>query len=120
MELLKLQAGLDIVHIPYKASAGATNDLLGGQIPTMFLPIHVALPMQRGGRIKLLGESLRERHPLFPDLPSIAEQGLRDYDVDLWFGVWGPAGLPPDIGARDNADLAGIIHGPGMKKHVAR
>src|SRR5713226_9529680 len=92
MELLKLQAGLDIVHIPYKASAGATNDLLGGQIPMMFLPIHVALPMQRGGRVKLLGESLRERHPLFPELPSIAEQGLPDYDVDLWFGVWGPAG----------------------------
>jgi tripartite-type tricarboxylate transporter receptor subunit TctC len=120
MELLKLQGGLDIVHIPYKASAGATNDLLGGQIPTMFLPIHVALPMQRGGRIKLLGESLRERHPLFPDLPSIAEQGLRDYDVDLWFGVWGPARLPADIVAKYNADLRGIINDPVMKAQFAK
>jgi tripartite-type tricarboxylate transporter receptor subunit TctC len=120
MELLKLQAGLDIVHIPYKASAGATNDLLGGQIPMMFLPIHVALPMQRGGRIKLLGESLRERHPLFPELPSIAEQGLPDYDVDLWFGVWGPAGLPTDIVARYNTELRGIIDDPEMKEQFAR
>jgi tripartite-type tricarboxylate transporter receptor subunit TctC len=119
MELLKLQAGLDIVHIPYKASAGATNDLLGGQIPTMFLPIHVALPMQRGGRIKLLGESLRERHPLFPDLPSIAEQGLPDYDVDLWFGVWGPAGLPRDIVTRYNTEFRGIINDPEMKAQFA-
>jgi tripartite-type tricarboxylate transporter receptor subunit TctC len=119
MELLKLQAGLDIVHVPYKGSGGATNDLLGGQIPMMFLPIHVALPMQRAGRIKLLGESLRERHPLFPDLPSIAEQGLKDFDVDLWFGVWGPAGLPADIVGRYNKELQGIINSAEMKEKFA-
>jgi tripartite-type tricarboxylate transporter receptor subunit TctC len=120
MELLKLQAGLDIVHVPYKDSGGATGDLLSGQIPMMFLPIHVALPMQRAGKIKLLGESLRERHPLFPDLPSIAEQGLPDFDVDLWFGVWGPMGLSQETTTRYNSELRAIIGEPSMREKFAQ
>ena len=109
MELLKLSTGLNIVHVPYKGTAGATSDLLGGQIQMMMMPIHVALPMQKAGRIKLLGESMRERHPLFPELPSIQEQGVRDYNVDLWLAVWGPAGLPVDIVAKYNALLREIV-----------
>src|SRR5258708_13985452 len=89
MELLKLQAGLDIVHVPYKGSAQAENDLIAGVIPTMFLPVHVALPKIKAGQIKVLGESLKERHALFPDIPSLHEQGVTGYDVDLGIGVVG-------------------------------
>jgi tripartite-type tricarboxylate transporter receptor subunit TctC len=119
MELLKLQTGIDIVHVPYKGSAQAENDLIAGVIPTMFLPIHVALPKLRAGQIKVLGESLLKRHPLFPDIPSIDEQGVRGYDVDLWIGVWGPASLAPDLVARYNKDLRDIVADLEMRTQLA-
>src|SRR5207247_4541585 len=87
MELLKLQAGLDIVHVPYKGSAPAENDLIAGVIPTMFVPVHVALPKIKAGQIKVLGEGPKERHPLFTDIASLHEQGVTGYDVALSTGV---------------------------------
>jgi tripartite-type tricarboxylate transporter receptor subunit TctC len=119
MELLKLQAGLDIVHVPYKGSAQAESDLVGGTIPTMFLPIHVALPKLRAGQIKVLGESLRKRHPLFPDIASLDEQGVRGYDVDLWLGVWGPAAMTPGLVARYNKDIREIVADLEMRTQLA-
>ena len=119
MELLKLQAGLDIVHVPYKGSVGATNDLIAGHIPTMFVPIHVALPMLRAGQIKILGETLRERHPLFPDTPSLHGQGVSGYDVDLWMGVWAPAGLSTEVLARYNGEIRAIVAQPEMREQLA-
>jgi len=119
MELLKLNAGLDIMHIPYKGLAGAAADLIGGTIPMMFLPIHTALPMWRAGQIKVLGESLQKRHPLFPDIPSLDEQGVKGYDVDLWLGVWGPPALPADILAKYNAEIRAIVAQPDMRDQLA-
>jgi tripartite-type tricarboxylate transporter receptor subunit TctC len=119
MELLKLNTGLDIVHVPYKGSAQAENDLIAGVIPTMFLPIHVALPKIRAGQIKVLGESLKERHPLFPDIPSLHEQGVTGYNVDLWIGVWAPPGMPADILAKYNSDIRAIVAEPGMRNQLA-
>ena len=119
MELLKLQAGLDIVHVPYKGSAPAENDLIAGVIPMMFLPIHVALPKIKAGQIKVLGESLKGRHPLFPDIPSLHEQGVTGYDVDLWLGVWAPPGLPADILSRYNSDIRAIVARPDMREQLA-
>jgi tripartite-type tricarboxylate transporter receptor subunit TctC len=119
MELFKLQTGIDIVHVPYKGSAGAENDLVAGIIPAMFLPIHVALPKLRAGQIKVLGETLIQRHPLFPDIPSLDEQGVRGYDVDLWLGVWGPAGMPRDLVMKYNRDIRDIVAEPEMTKQLA-
>ena len=119
MELLKLQAGLDIVHVPYKGSGGATNDLIAGHIPVMFVPIHVALPMLRAGQIKVLGETLRQRHPLIPDTPSLHEQGVSGYDVDLWMGVWAPAGLSAEVLAKYNGEIRAIVAQPEMRLQLA-
>jgi len=119
MELLKLQAGLDIVHVPYKGSAPAENDLIAGVIPTMFLPVHVALPKIKAGQIKVLGESLKERHPLFPDIPSLHEQGVTGYDVDLWIGVWAPPGMPADLLAKYNSEIRAIVALPEMREQLA-
>jgi tripartite-type tricarboxylate transporter receptor subunit TctC len=119
MELLKVNAGLDIVHVPYKGSSGAENDLIAGVIPTMFLPIHVALPKLRSGQIKIIGQSLMRRHPLFPEIPSLDEQGVRGYDVDLWLGIWGPANLPAEIVARYNKDIREIVEEPEMRAQLA-
>jgi len=120
MELFKLQMGLDIVHIPYKGSSGAENDLIAGTIPMMFLPIHVALPKIRAGQIKVLGSTLRERHPLFPDILSLHEQGVTNYDVDLWVGVWAPAGISAEILAKYNSELRAIVAQPDMREQLAR
>lgn len=120
MELLKQQAGLDIVHVPYKGAAGATNDLIAGRIPAMFLPIHLALPLLKAGQVRSLGVSLRERHPLFPDEPTLHEQGVTDYHVDLWLGIWAPANLPAEQLARINADLREVIAQPDMREAFAR
>ncbi|HEY6241687.1 MAG TPA: tripartite tricarboxylate transporter substrate binding protein [Burkholderiales bacterium] len=120
MELLKLQAGLDIVHVPYKGSAQAENDLIAGIIPTMFLPIHVALPKIKAGQVKVLGESLKERHPLFQNIPSLHEQGVTGYDVDLWLGVWAPPGLPPEMLARYNAEIRAIVADPDTREQLAK
>ncbi len=109
MELLKIQTGLNLVHIPYKGSAGAENDLIAGIIPAMFLPIHVALAKMRAGQIKVLGSSLKERHPLFKEIPSLHEQGVTGYDVDLWLGVWGPAGMPAPLLNKLNSDIRTIV-----------
>jgi len=119
-ELLKLSAGLDLVHVPYKASAGATNDLLGGQIQVMFLPIHQALSFQSGGRVKVLGGTRRERHPLFPDLPSLHELGVEGFDVDPWYAVWGPAGMPAEIVAKYNVTLREILSQPDTRDALAK
>jgi tripartite-type tricarboxylate transporter receptor subunit TctC len=119
MELFKLQTGIDIVHVPYKGSAGAENDLIAGIIPAMFLPIHVALPKLRSGHIKVLGETLLKRHPLFPEIPSLDEQGVKGYDVDLWLGVWGPAGMARDVLMRYNRDIREIVAEPEMTKQLA-
>jgi len=119
MELLKLQAGLDIVHVPYKGSAQAENDLIAGVIPTMFLPVHVALPKIKAGQIKVLGESLKGRHPLFPDIPSLHEQGVTGYDVDLWIGVWGPPGMSADLVAKYNSEIRAIVALPEMREQLA-
>jgi tripartite-type tricarboxylate transporter receptor subunit TctC len=120
MELFKLQTGIDIVHIPYKGFGGAANDLIAGTITSMFLPIHTALPMQRAGQIKLLGGSLKERHPLFPDLPSLNEQGVKGYDVDLWLGVWGPANMPTDVLARYNQAIREVVAEPDMRAQLTK
>jgi len=119
MELFKLQTGLDIVHVPYKGSAGAENDLIAGTIPMMFLPIHVALPKIKAGQIKVLGSTLKARHPLFPDIPSLHEQGVTNYDVDLWIGVWAPAGISAKLLDKYNTDIRAIVAQPDMREQLA-
>lgn len=93
MELFKQATGVSLKHVPYKGSAPAVTDLLGGQIPVMFMPVQVAVPLQQAGRLRILGGTLRQRHPAYPDIPTLQEQGLRDYEVDPWYAVWGPPKL---------------------------
>ncbi|HSD52977.1 MAG TPA: tripartite tricarboxylate transporter substrate binding protein [Burkholderiales bacterium] len=120
MELFKQQTGLDIVHVPYKGLSGALTDLLGGQIDAMFLPVHTALGPTRAGQIKLLGVSLPGRHPLFPEFPSLDEQGVTGFNVDLWFGVWAPANLPPDVLAKYNREIRDIVAQPDVRDALSK
>jgi tripartite-type tricarboxylate transporter receptor subunit TctC len=120
MEQLRVMAGLEMTHVPYKGSAPAFNDLLGGQIPAMFMPIHVAMGMAKEGRVRVLGGSMRERSPLFPDLPSLHEQGVTDFQGDSWFGLWGPAGMPAEIIAKYGTELRAILAEPDLRDAFAK
>jgi tripartite-type tricarboxylate transporter receptor subunit TctC len=109
MALVEIEAGIELVHVPYKGSAGAVQDLLGGQIPYMFLPVHVAATYIQSGKLKALAIGSPRRHPLLPDVPTLIEQGLSDADVDMWYGLFAPKDTPAEIVARLDRELAAIL-----------
>lgn len=109
MELFKLNFGIDITHVPYKGTAGAVTDLLGGQVQAMFLPVHVALPQARSGKLRILAAGGSRRSPVTPELPSLAEEGVRDIDVDIWYALFAPAGLPREMVSLLNAEMVAIL-----------
>jgi tripartite-type tricarboxylate transporter receptor subunit TctC len=113
-ELLKLRAGLDIVHVPYRGGAPAMTDLQAGRLSMMFTNLAQALPLIRGGQFKVLGVADRQRHPALPDSPTFAEQGVEGINVTVWWGIMGPAGMPPETTQRLHAVLAESIAAPGM------
>jgi len=112
MELFKLHFGVQMVHVPYKGTAGAVADLLGGQIQLMFLPVHVALPQVQAGKLNMLASGGAQRSQATPEVPSLAEAGMHDIDVDIWYALLGPAGLPRDIVQTLNGELAAILRDP--------
>ena len=109
MEQFKLLTGIEITHIPYKGSAGAFADLMGGQLSAMFLPMGVALNMSRDGKVRMLGGSGRERSPLTPDIPSLHELGVSGFHGEMWLAAWGPADMPAAIVNRYNTELHAIL-----------
>jgi len=115
MELTKLHFGVNIVHVPYKGTAGAVTDLLGGQIQLMFLPVHVALPQVQAGKLNMLASGGAQRSPATPEVPSLAEAGVKDIDVDIWYALLGPAGLPREIVTLLNGELAAILKEPDTR-----
>ena len=119
MELFKNITGTDIAHVPYKGTAGAITDLLGGQVNAMFVPIHVALPHVRSGKLKALALGSPKRHPTAPDLPTLAELGVPGVEVDMWYGFMAPQGTPRDVVARLNAELRSIVALPDIQSSFA-
>ena len=105
MELFKLQAKVSITHIPFSGTAGAVNAVLSGDVPLMFLPVHVAMAQVKGGRLVALAAAGDKRSALAPELPTLAELGFKGVEADLWYGMLAPAGTPADIVSRINADL---------------
>jgi tripartite-type tricarboxylate transporter receptor subunit TctC len=120
MEQFKLQTGLKMTHIPYKGSAPAFTDLLGGRISAMFLPMGVAQSMAKDGKVRLLGGSTRERSPLTPDVPSLHEMGVTGFDALVWFGVYGPRGMPEQLVAKYNAELRSILAEREVREALAK
>ena len=115
MELLKVNTHTFITHIPYRGTAPALTDLLGGQIDLMFLPIHVALGHVRAGQIAALGISSDKRHPLLPNVPPLRELGLGELDVDMWYGLFAPKGTPRALVDRLNDELKTILALPEVR-----
>ena len=115
MELFKATTGTFLTHIPYRGTAGALTDLLGGQVDTMFLPIHVALPHLRAGKLVALGIGSDKRHPLLPQVPTLAEAHAGNINVAMWFGIFAPPGTAPEYVTRLNLELKEILALPEVR-----
>lgn len=116
MALVETEAGIELTHVPYKGSAGAVQDLLGGQIGFMFLPVHVSAQYIRAGKLKALAVGSPRRLAQLPDTPTLIEQGLKSADVDIWYGLFAPKGTPADVIARLNRETAAILEAPDARK----
>lgn len=115
MELFKATNQVFVTHIPYRGSAPALTDLLGGQVDVAFFPIHVALPHVKSGKLVALGIGSERRHPLLPDVPTLAEAKAGKIDVDMWYGIFAPAGTSPDLVNELNRELKDILATPEVR-----
>ena len=115
-ELFKAMAGVQMAHVPYKGSAPAIADLLGGQVQIMFDNLPSALPQIKAGKLRALAVTSAQRAPALPDVPTVAESGLPGFEASSWFGLLAPAGTPRDVVAKVNAEvdaLARLARGEG-------
>jgi tripartite-type tricarboxylate transporter receptor subunit TctC len=118
-ETLKSKAGIDVLHIPYKSTPPALNDVLGGRVSMMFIDLAPGLEHVRAGTLRPLAVTTRERSALLPDLPSLAEAGIPGYDVTSYAALFAPAGTPKEIVDKLNAEIQKIIANPDAKARIA-
>jgi tripartite-type tricarboxylate transporter receptor subunit TctC len=117
-ELFKSIAGVDMQHIPYKGSPPALQDVVGGQVAMTFDNITTAWPLAKGGKLRALAVTTAKRSAVAPDVPTLSESGLAGYEVGSWQGVFAPAGTPPAIVKRLNAEIVKIINMPDVKEKL--
>ncbi len=115
MELVKDLARIDLLHVPYKGSAGALSDLLGGQVSVSFVPVHVAMTHVLSGRLIALAVASPKRHVKAPSVPTFKEVGLEGAEADIWYGFWGPKGMSTPLVKNLNKDLKTILLSPQVK-----
>jgi tripartite-type tricarboxylate transporter receptor subunit TctC len=121
MELFKQRAGIILTHIPYKGSDGMMTGILGGQISAVFMPVHQALTNVQAGRLIMLSASGTKRSNATPTVPSLGEAaGIRDIDVDIWFGMYLQAAAPKDVIAKLNAEVNAILKSPDVIETLAK
>ena len=113
-------ANVKMVHVPFKGSPDAIQDVLGGRSAFYMAPMDVALGLVKERKLNPLGMSTKSRVDALPDVPTIAEQGLPDYDMTLWFGMWAPAGTPIPVVQKLNAAVNAIVFEPAVKEQFAK
>jgi len=114
-EMLKMMAGIDLLHVPYKGQAPALTDLIAGQVDLMFGNLPEFLPQIRGGKLKAYGTTYFERAALALDIPTIAEQGYPGFYTDSWYGIVAPASMPKEVVARMNAEVSRALALPEVR-----
>ncbi|MGE8440071.1 MAG: Bug family tripartite tricarboxylate transporter substrate binding protein [Comamonas testosteroni] len=119
MELFKNRTGTSLTHIPYKGAAPALADVMGGQVPCMFLDLASGLPVIQSGKVRALAIGTAKRVPNLPNVPTLAELGLKDSEVYAFQGILAPKGLPPAIVQRLNTDLQKALKDPDVVKRMA-
>ena len=120
--MLAQATGIDMLRVPYKVSTVALTEMIAGQVSIMFIDIAPALPLVKAGRIRALGLATPQRSPLLPDMPTIAEglDGSINLDFVSWTGLAAPAGTPPAVVARLNAEVLKILQRPEVRDELAR
>ena len=121
-EVLKYVTGAPMQHVPYKGSAPALTDVIAGNLTYMFDVLVTSLPQARGGRVRALAVTSAARSPFAPDIPTMAESGIKGYSdagADLWFGVVAPAGLPPSITGKLNEKLIEALRSPEIRQRLS-
>ena len=118
-ESFKIATGIQMQHVPYKGSAPALTDLIGGQVQLIFDSMPSAMPHVKSGKIRALAVTTAKRSPTVPDLPTIAESGVPGFDISTWYGVWAPAGTPKDIVNKVSAEIAKALQQPAVRERLA-
>jgi len=120
MELFKVMAGVDLTHIPYKGSAPAVTDLIGGQVQALFDNVPNVIQHVKAGRLRALAITTPKRIASLPEIPTVDEAGVPGYQVAVWFGVVAPAATPKDVIARLNAEINRVIALPDVKERFSQ
>ena len=120
MELLKLELGLDIVHVPYKSAAGALGDVVGGHVQATIAAVQTAQPQVAGGQVRALGVMSAERSQAFAQVPTLKEQGLPELEVETWYGAFAPADTPRAVISRINQDLNALLKDEAIRAQLAK
>jgi tripartite-type tricarboxylate transporter receptor subunit TctC len=120
MELVRGQAGIDLLHVPYKGTSGFVQDLLAGEVNVGFLPVHVAQNLVRDARLVPLAVGSPGRHPVAPDVPTLAELGHAGLNLDMWFGYFVPLRTPPAVVGRLHEAVNAVLAMPQVREQLAR
>ena len=120
LEKFKLAAGINVTHVPYKGTPEVATDLIGGRIDGYFAPIAAALPFVNGGKLRAIAVSTAKRSAQLPNVQTVAEAGVRGADFALWFGVWGPAKMPPKLVDQLSKDIGRVLALPEVREQLAK
>jgi tripartite-type tricarboxylate transporter receptor subunit TctC len=117
-ELLKARLGIRMTHVPYKGESPAIADTMGGQIPIMFGNLPVAVPHVKSGRLRALANTTAKRSPLAPQVPTVAESGVGDFEIATWYGMLAPAGVSPELVTRLQRDSSRVLGHPETRERL--
>lgn len=120
MELLKLETGLNIAHVPYKGAAGALADVVGGHVQATIAALQTAQPHVLSGKLRALGIMSAERSQAFPGVPTLKEQGLSELEVETWYGAFAPAGTPSAVVLKVNSEINSLLKDPAIVQLLSK
>jgi len=120
LEKFLFATGIKVTHIPYKGTQEVLTDLLGGRVDYYFTPISAGLSAIRGGKLRPIAVTTAKRNSALPDVPTVAETGVPGFEFTLWFGIWGPAGMPANVVEKINRDVNRALGEPGIREQLAK
>jgi len=120
MEDLKRRAGIEMVHVPYRGAAPALNGLLGGEVNVMFLTLASFEEHEKLGKVRILAAATEKRAALRPEIPTVGESGIPGFHTSVWFGMWGPANMPPAVVSKIHADVSNVLDLPQTREYFVK
>lgn len=118
-EAFNVATGLKLMHVPYKGSAPALTDVIGGHVTMMFDPLASSTPFIQNGSLRPIAVTTTKRVPTLPDVPTVAESGLPGYEISTWYGVWAPANTPKDVVAKLSSEIGKLVKEPEVARRIA-